>query len=75
LKIRQVVGDYPITLTVAVNGLLANFAAAFTAPTFEVFALLSTGAVRVRGRHTVTRMMLAAGIRAAHHARFHRFFS
>jgi len=75
LKIRQVVRDYPITLTVSVNGLLANFALAFTAPTFEVFALLFTGAVLVRGRHTVTRMILAAGIRAAHHARFHRFFS
>jgi hypothetical protein len=75
LKIRQVVRDYPITLTVSVNGVLANFAVAFTAPTFEVFALLFTGAVLVRGRHTVTRMILAAGIRAAHHARFHRFFS
>jgi hypothetical protein len=75
LKIRQVVRDYPITLTVSVNGLLANFAVAFTAPTFGVFALLFTGAVLVKGRHTVTRMILAAGIRAAHHARFHRFFS
>jgi len=75
LKIRHVVRDYPITLTVSVNGLLANFAVAFTAPTFGVFALLFTGAVLVRGRHTVTRMILAAGIRAAHHARFYRFFS
>ena len=75
MKIEQVVRDYPITLTVSVNGLLANVAMAFTAPTFEVFALLFTGAVLVKGRHTVTRMMLAAGIRAAHHARFHRFFS
>jgi hypothetical protein len=75
LKIDQIVRDYPITLTVSVNGLLANFAVAFTEPTFEVFALLFTGAVLVKGRHTVTRMILAAGIRAAHHARFHRFFS
>jgi hypothetical protein len=72
---RQAVRDYPITLSVSVNGLLANFAVAFTAPTFGVFALLFTGAVLVKGRHTVTRMILAAGIRAAHHARFHRFFS
>jgi hypothetical protein len=62
-------------LTVSVNGLLANCAVAFTAPTFAVFALLFTGAVLVKGRHTVTRMILASGIRAAHHARFHRFFS
>jgi SRSO17 transposase len=54
---------------------LANFAVAYTAPTFGVFALLFTGAVLVKGRHTVTRMILAAGIRASHHARFHRFFS
>ena len=74
LRIDQVVRDYPITLTVSVNGLLANFAVAFTAPTFGVFALLFTGAVLVKGRHTVTRMILAAGIRASHHARFHRFF-
>ena len=75
LRIGQVVRDYPITLTVGVNGLLANFAVAFTEPTFGVFALLFTGAVLVKGRHTVTRMILAAGIRASHHARFHRFFS
>ena len=75
LKLDQIVKDYPITLTVSVNGLLANFAVAFTEPTFGVFALLFTGAVLVKGRHTVTRMILAAGIRAAHHARFHRFFS
>jgi len=75
LKIRQVVRDYPITLSVSVNGLLANFAVAFTQPTVAVFALLFTGAVLVRGRHTVTRMILAAGVRVRHHARYHRFFS
>ena len=69
-KLRQVVRDYPITLTASVNGVLANFAVAFTQPTFAVFALLFTGAVLVRGRHTVTRMLVAAGVHAAHHARF-----
>lgn len=73
--VRGIVQDYPITLTVSVNGVLANFAAAFTQPTFAVFALLFTGAVLVKGRHTVTRMLVAAGVHAAHHARFHRFFS
>ena len=29
----------------------------------------------MKGRHTVTRMLVAAGVHAAHHARFHRFFS
>jgi len=75
LSIRQVVRDYPITLSVSVNGILGNFAVAFTQPAFAVFALLFTGAVLVRGRHTVTRMILAAGVRVRHHARFHRFFS
>ena len=75
MRARQVVRDYPITLSVSVNGLLANFAVAFTQPTFAVFALLFTGAVLVRGRHTVTRMILAAGVRVRHHARYHRFFS
>jgi len=75
LRARQVVRDYPITLSVSVNGILANFAVAFTQPTFGVFALVFTGAVLVRGRHTVTRMILAAGVRLRHHARYHRFFS
>ncbi len=75
MKINQLVRDYPITLTVSVNGVLATFAMAFTSPTFAVLALLFTGAVLVRGRHTVTRMILAAGVRLRHHARFHRFFS
>lgn len=74
-KIREIARDYPITLTVSVNGILASFAMAFTQPTFAVFALLFTGAVLVKGRHTVTRMLVAAGMHAAHHARFHRFFS
>jgi len=39
LKLKQIVRDYPITLTVSVNGILLNFAAAFTQPTFGVFAL------------------------------------
>jgi len=75
LEARQVVRDCPITLSVSVNGVPANFAAAFTQPTFAVFALLFTGAMLVRGRHTVTRMILAAGVRVRHHARCHRFFS
>lgn len=74
MKMKQIVRDYPITLSVSVNGVLANFAAAFTSPTFAVFGLLFTGAVLVRGRHTVTRMILAAGVRVRHHARYHRFF-
>jgi hypothetical protein len=75
MSARNLVRDYPITLGVGVNGLLQLFAAAFHSPTFATFSLLFVGAVLVRGRHTVTRMIFAAGVRAAHHARFHRFFS
>jgi len=75
LKIKKVVREYPFTLTVTLDGLLAHFAVAFTSPTFAIFAALLTGAVLVRGRHTVTRMVVAAGIRLRHHASFHRFFS
>ena len=74
MKLKQIVKDYPITLTASVNVVLMGLQCAFTRPTFAVFAVLFTGAVLVRGRHTVTRMIVAAGIRASHHARFHRFF-
>jgi DDE superfamily endonuclease len=75
LKNLSIVRDYPITLSVAVNGLLLNFAAAFRAEVFAILPVLFAGAVLVRGRHTVTRMIVAAGVRATHHAKFHRFFS
>lgn len=75
MKLKRIIRDYPITLTNSVNLVLTSFAEAFTEPTFAVFALLFTGAVLVKGRHTVTRMILAAGVRVRHHARFHRFFS
>ena len=74
MRMRQVVRDYPITLTNSVNVVLAGFAVAFSNPTFLTFGALFTGAVLVRGRHTVTRMILAAGVRVRHHARYHRFF-
>lgn len=74
MKLKQIIKDYPITLTASVNVVLMGLQCAFTRPTFAVFAVLFTGAVLVRGRHTVSRMIVAAGIRASHHARFHRFF-
>jgi len=58
-----------------VNSILAIFSTALNSPTVAVFMVLFTGAVLVRGRHTVTRMIVAAGVRAAHHARYHRSFS
>jgi len=75
MESKEAVRDYPIILPVSVNGIMALFATAFSSPTLAVFVTLFAGAVLVRGRHTVTRMIVAAGIRVAHHARFHRFFS
>jgi hypothetical protein len=74
MKLKRLIRDYPITLTASVNVMLAAFQCAFTQPSFAVFSMLFTGAVLVRGRHTVTRMLVAAGVRCSHHARFHRFF-
>jgi len=75
MKVKEIARDYPITLTASVNSILAIFATAFNSPTVAVFTTLFTGAVMVRGRHTVTRMIVAAGNRVSHHSRFHRFFS
>ena len=75
MKMRTLVRDYPISSTLTVNTVLMSFAAGFTAPTLATFALPFTGAVLVRGRHTVTRMLLAGGAHLRHHARGHRFFS
>ena len=76
-KVTQFIRDHPIRRrrTNSVNRVLSGFALAFNEPTFVTFMALFTGAVWVRGRHTVTRMIFAAGVRAAHPARFHRFFS
>jgi hypothetical protein len=75
LKKHSIIRDYPITLSVSVNGLLANVVVVFRSEVAAVFLALFTGAVLVRGRHTVTRMMRAAGVRITHHAKFHRFFA
>ena len=75
MKSTEAVHDYSIILPASVNGILALFATAFNSPTMAVFVTLFAGAVLVRGRHTVTRMIVAAGIRVSHHARYHRFFS
>jgi hypothetical protein len=68
LKKHSIIRDYPITLSVCVNILLANVVVVFRPEVGAVFLALFAGAVLVRGRHTVTRMMRAAGVRVAHHA-------
>jgi DDE superfamily endonuclease len=60
----------------SVTSLLERFRGCFTAPTFEVFCALVVGFWAQPQVHTVTGMLVAAGLSASwHHARAHRFFS
>ena len=55
--------------------LLQPFAMTMTTPTFDSFLTIATGWV-LAGRHTVTRMILAAGDSAdKHYSSYHRVFS
>jgi len=57
-------------------GLLGEFRACFTAPTFMVFCALATGFVAQTGRRTVCGMLVGARLsRVWNHHRAHRFFS
>jgi hypothetical protein len=56
--------------------LLAAFRPCFTAPTFRAFRYLVAGWVHCPGRHTVTAVVVAAGVAGWWHVSvFHRFFS
>jgi hypothetical protein len=60
----------------SVTCLLERFRGCFTAPTFEVFCALAVGFWAQPRAHTVTGMLVAAGLSATwHHARAHRFFA
>ena len=60
----------------SVTSLLTNFRSCFTAPTFETFCALVVGFWAQPQVHTVTGMLLAAGLSQTwHHTRAHRFFS
>jgi hypothetical protein len=47
-----------------VTSLLTSFRSCFTAPTFEVFCALVVGFWAQPGLHTVTGMLVAAGLSA-----------
>jgi hypothetical protein len=64
------------SLPASVTCLLERFRGCFTAPTFEVFCALAAGFWAQPGAHTVTGMLVAAGLSATWpHSRAHRFFS
>src|SRR6266542_3595642 len=60
----------------SVTALLDRFRGCFTAPTFEVFCALVVGFWAQPQAHTVTGMLIAAGLSGTwHHSRAHRFFA
>lgn len=69
----------PLMLPETFMPLAAAFAPCFTAPTYRVFLFLVAGWVQCVGRHTVTAVVLAAGVVGVRHGRhisvFHRFFA
>src|SRR5665647_2944424 len=67
---------FPIPSSQWIKGLLGEFRACFTAPTFMVFCALATGFVAQTGRRTVCGMLVGARLsRVWNHHRAHRFFS
>jgi DDE superfamily endonuclease len=64
------------SLPASVTCLLERFRGCFTAPTFQTFCALVVGFWAQPGVHTVTGMLMAAGLSQRwHHTRAHRFFS
>jgi hypothetical protein len=60
----------------SVTCLLDRFRCCFTAPTFTTFIGLASGFWAQPGPHTVTGMLVGAGLEQAwHHTRAHRFFA
>ena len=63
-------------LTPGFGSLLHQFRQVFTAPTYATFLTIATGWCLSFRRRFVTELIQSAGaVRAAHHSRYHRFFS
>ncbi|MFQ5515868.1 MAG: transposase [Myxococcota bacterium] len=61
----------------ALSALLASFRECFSRPGFDNFAVLVTGWILCAGRHTISRVLQAAGeiAREKHHSTYYRFLS
>lgn len=68
---------FTTTIPQTVRDLLENFRACFTRPGFESFVALITGWIICQGRHSISRVIQAAGAVAAskHHSCLYRFLS
>lgn len=67
----------PSTVPSTLSWIFLNFSFCFTSPSFENFVTLLTGWIACQGRHTVSRVIQAAGEagREKAHDAFYRFFS
>jgi len=62
------------TLPASWSALLLTFRSCFTGPSFRTFVVLMSGLVARPARHTVTGMLIGAGVsRVWHHSRAYRF--
>jgi len=61
----------------SLQGILSSFANCFTRPSFENFVTLMVGWLLCSGRHTISRVIQAAGRLATgkHHSSYYRFLS
>jgi hypothetical protein len=65
-----------VQLTPSFGSLLLRFRHVFTAPTFATFLTIATGWCLTFRRRFVTELIQSAdAVHAAHHSRYHRFFS
>lgn len=68
---------FDATLPSSLQALLVGFGPCFTRPGFENFAILITGWIACPGRHSISRVIQAAGgfAKRKHHSSYYRFLS
>ena len=64
-----------VAAPVCMHSLLLPFAACFTKPGFQNFVTLLLGWTACQGRHSISRIIQAAGASQRNHARLYRFLS
>lgn len=65
------------SLSSTVGSVFLRFSSCFSAPSFENFTALAAGWILCEGRHSISRVIQAAGplTKDKHHSAFYRFFS